>query len=69
MALKPPDRQARRENVSARAAARDLIETVQNMSDDELAQLRSALDGEAVSVVVNPKRAYAEEALDPMGAK
>ena len=51
-------RQARRENVSNRAQARHLIETVQNMTDDELNQFRAALNGEAVLVNANPKRAY-----------
>jgi hypothetical protein len=62
-------RQARRENVSNRAAARDLIETVLNMTDRELEQLQAALNGEAAPITINPKRAYNEEAMDPMGVK
>jgi microsomal dipeptidase-like Zn-dependent dipeptidase len=56
----PKARQARREDVSRHSNARQLIETVRDMTDDELEQLRSALNGEAVTVHISPKRAYSE---------
>lgn len=68
MSLNPGTRQARREDVSNRAQARQLIETVYNMTDRELEQLQAALKGEAVAELARPKRAY-DEMADPMGVK
>lgn len=65
----PTERQARRENVSNRWDSHKLIETVQNMTDSELEQLRAALNGEAVTVQISPKRAYSEAAPDGRGLR
>lgn len=58
MSHTPTQRQARRENMAARAHAYQLIQVIRDMNDDELAQLRAAINGEAGPETLNqPRRA------------